>query len=94
MRETHSTLMTRSLFAIRATAQCGPQANSSNSFNSAKTKRGCVVDNFTPAQQAIVEAIVALNFNEPAKALDILLEALAESNFALGKDNSNGNASN
>lgn len=41
------------------------------------------------AQRAIVEAIVALNFNEPEKALDILLGALSESNFA--KENFDGN---
>lgn len=32
-------------------------------------------------QQAIVKAIVHLNFNEPQQALDVLLGALHEYNF-------------
>jgi hypothetical protein len=43
------------------------------------------------AHQAIVQAIVALNFNESNKALDILLGALSDYNFELGKENANGN---
>jgi hypothetical protein len=36
-------------------------------------------------REAIIQAIVALNFNEPDKALDILLEALSDSNFEAAK---------
>ena len=46
------------------------------------------------AHRAIVKAIVCLNFNEPDKALDILLGALNDYNFETGKDNRNGNATN
>jgi len=35
----------------------------------------------SPEHQAIAEAIVALNFNNPQKALDILLGALTDINF-------------
>lgn len=42
-------------------------------------------------REAIIQAIVALNFNEPEKALDILLEALSESNFSNRKDVHYGN---
>ena len=42
-------------------------------------------------QRSIVKAIVALNFNEPAEAVDILLQALSDSNFETGKENANGN---
>jgi hypothetical protein len=38
---------------------------------------------------SVVRAIVHLNFNEPDKALDILLVALSHSNSTNGKENSN-----
>lgn len=44
-------------------------------------------------QRAIVKAIAALNFNEPAEALDILLAALSDYNFETGKENVYGNRS-
>jgi hypothetical protein len=42
-------------------------------------------------RELIVKAVVALNFGEPHKATDILLEALTELNFKNGKDSSHGN---
>ncbi len=43
-------------------------------------------------RDSIVRAIVHLNFNEPEQALEVLLVALTDFNFAQGKENSNGNA--
>jgi hypothetical protein len=40
---------------------------------------------------AVVKAIVALNFNEPDKALELLLKALSDYNFENGKENVYGN---
>ena len=42
-------------------------------------------------QDAVVRAIVHLNFSEAEQALEILLGALSDSNFENGKENSNGN---
>lgn len=41
----------------------------------------------------IVRAIVHLNFNEPEKARDVLLDALTEHNFPNRKEHSCGNPS-
>lgn len=40
---------------------------------------------------AVVRAIVALNFNEPEKALRILIEALSGYYFETGKEDTHGN---
>lgn len=40
----------------------------------------------------IARAIVHLNFNEPDRARDVLLEALSDFNFTQKKENPNGNA--
>jgi hypothetical protein len=40
------------------------------------------LDRSLSAHQAIVKAIVCLNFNEHEQALDILLDALSDFNFA------------
>jgi len=45
---------------------------------------------YTAEHHAIVRAIVHLNFNEPEKALEVLLVALSDSNFT-GKENLYGN---
>jgi hypothetical protein len=42
-------------------------------------------------RDSVIRAIVHLNFNEPDKALDILLVALSHSNSTTGKENQNGN---
>jgi hypothetical protein len=42
--------------------------------------------------ESVIRAIVALNFNEPDKALEILLGALHEYNWQHMKEVSNGNA--
>ena len=42
----------------------------------------------------IARAIVHLNFQEPDQALEVLLDALTDCNFAQGKENTNGNATN
>jgi hypothetical protein len=44
------------------------------------------------AHEAIVKAIVHLNFSEPDKALDVLLDALHEYNYENMKEIANGNA--
>jgi hypothetical protein len=40
----------------------------------------------------IARAIVHLNFDEPEKACEVLLEALSDFNFPQAKENRNGNA--
>jgi hypothetical protein len=50
------------------------------------------LDQELTAHRAIVQAIVALNFDEPGKALDILLGALSDYNFTHGKEHFDGNA--
>ena len=45
----------------------------------------------TPVQDALVRAIVHLNFNEPDQALKVLLIALSDLNFEQGKDFAHGN---
>jgi hypothetical protein len=39
-------------------------------------------ETFHKVHSAIVSAVVRLNFNEPKEALDLLLDALTEINFA------------
>ena len=45
----------------------------------------------TPPHLAIVKAIVALNFNHPEEAMDILILALSDINFAPERTHSHGN---
>ena len=41
---------------------------------------------FYKVHQAIVSAIVRLNFNQPDEAHDLLIDALTEINFAIEKE--------